>query len=65
MNYDAVKEIASELKTLALRLDDALNATKAAIKSGVVAGGGLALYNAREVLGDNKGEFKIGLTMNF
>ena len=24
MNYDSVKEIASELKTLALRLDDAL-----------------------------------------
>jgi chaperonin GroEL len=46
-----------EMRERGERLDDALNATKAAIKSGVVAGGGLALYNAREVLGDNKGEF--------
>jgi chaperonin GroEL len=46
-----------EMRERGERLDDALNATKAAIKSGVVAGGGLALYNARNVLGDNKGEF--------
>jgi len=39
-----------EMKERTERLDDALNATKAAIQEGIVVGGGLALYNARNVL---------------
>ena len=40
----------SELKEKKLRIEDALNATKAAVAEGVVAGGGLALVQAyREV----------------
>ena len=41
------------------RLDDALNATKAAIQDGIVVGGGLALYNSRSILPD--GILKHGL----
>ena len=33
-----------------MRIEDALNATRAAIEEGVVAGGGLALHNAKKVL---------------
>ena len=33
-----------------MRIEDAINATRAAIEEGVVAGGGLALHNAKEVL---------------
>ena len=36
------------------RVDDALNATKAAIEEGIVPGGGVALLYAREVLDTNK-----------
>jgi chaperonin GroEL len=39
-----------EMKERTERLDDALNATRAAIQEGIVVGGGLALYNARNVL---------------
>ena len=39
-----------EMKERTERLDDALNATKAAIQDGIVVGGGLALYNARSIL---------------
>ena len=35
------------------RVDDALNATRAAIQEGVVVGGGLALINASKVIKDN------------
>ena len=41
-----------EMKERTERLDDALNATKAAIQDGIVVGGGLALYNARNILPD-------------
>jgi len=39
-----------EAKEKKARVDDALNATRAAIEEGVVAGGGLALHNAKKVL---------------
>ena len=35
----------TELKELKLRIEDALNATKAAVEEGIVAGGGVALVN--------------------
>jgi len=41
-----------EMKERTERLDDALNATRAAIQEGIVVGGGLALWNARTVLGE-------------
>ncbi|MEA3357362.1 MAG: chaperonin GroEL [Patescibacteria group bacterium] len=39
-----------ELKEKKDRVDDALNATRAAIEEGVVSGGGVAFYDARKVL---------------
>ena len=39
-----------EAKEKKARVDDALNATRAAIEEGVVAGGGLALHNSKKVL---------------
>lgn len=39
-----------EAKEKKMRIEDALNATRAAIEEGVVAGGGLALHNAKKVL---------------
>ncbi|MFH1547668.1 MAG: chaperonin GroEL [bacterium] len=39
-----------ELKEKKDRVDDALNATRAAVEEGVVAGGGLSLFEARESL---------------
>jgi chaperonin GroEL len=41
-----------EAKEKKQRVEDAINATRAAIEEGVVAGGGLALHNAKEVLED-------------
>ncbi len=47
----------SEMKEKKLRIEDALNATKAAVAEGVVLGGGAALANAYKELKDNvKGE---------
>jgi chaperonin GroEL len=43
----------AELKEKKDRVDDALNATKAAIEEGIVPGGGAALLHAREVLETN------------
>jgi len=43
----------AELKEKKDRVDDALNATKAAIEEGIVPGGGSALLHAREVLENN------------
>ena len=42
----------TELKELKYRFEDALNATRAALEEGILPGGGLALYNAREALKD-------------
>lgn len=39
-----------EIKELKDRVDDALHATKAAVEEGIVAGGGVALLDARKVL---------------
>ncbi len=44
INVGAATE--TELKEKKLRIDDALNATKAAIEEGVVPGGGLALFHS-------------------
>ncbi len=40
----------TEMKEKKMRIDDALNATKAAVEEGVVAGGGVTLYRAVKVL---------------
>jgi chaperonin GroEL len=40
----------TEAKEKKQRVEDAINATRAALEEGVVAGGGLALHNAREIL---------------
>ncbi len=39
-----------ELKEKKYRIEDALNATRAAIEEGIVAGGGVAFYDARKAL---------------
>jgi chaperonin GroEL len=39
-----------EAKEKKMRIEDAINATRAAIEEGVVAGGGLAFHNAKKVL---------------
>lgn len=45
-----------ELKERKMRIEDALNATKAAVKEGIVAGGGSALLHAAQVLDGFEGE---------
>ena len=53
----------TEMKEIKLRIEDAINATKAAVEEGVVPGGGVALFRARNIL-DNlivDGEQKIGV----
>lgn len=45
-----------ELKEKKMRIEDALNATKAAVKEGIVAGGGAALIHAAAALQDFKGD---------
>lgn len=42
----------TELKERKLRIEDALNATKAAVEEGIVAGGGVALVNAIPAVAD-------------
>lgn len=42
----------TELKEKKMRIDDALNATKAAVEEGVVAGGGVTLFHATSVIED-------------
>jgi len=43
----------TETKEKKLRIEDAVNATQAAVEAGIVEGGGLALFKAREVLDRN------------
>ena len=50
INVGAATE--TELKDKKMRIDDALNATKAAMEEGVVAGGGIALIRAARALDD-------------
>jgi len=44
----------TEAKELELRVEDSVNATREALNGGVVAGGGMALLDAREVLKGNQ-----------
>ena len=48
----------TEMKEKKLRIEDALNATKAAVKEGIVAGGGVALLEAYNTLTSNSEDFK-------
>jgi chaperonin GroEL len=53
----------TEMKEMKLRIEDAINATKAAVEEGIVPGGGVALFRAKSIL-DNveiEGEAKIGI----
>jgi len=45
-----------EMKEKKARVEDALHATRAAVEEGIVAGGGVALVRAAEVLNDVEGE---------
>ena len=61
VNVGAATE--TEMKEKRMRIDDALNATKAAIEEGVVPGGGIALLRAAGELGslNLEGDQKIGV----
>ena len=61
INVGAATE--TEMKEKRMRIDDALNATKAAIEEGVVPGGGIALLRAAGELGslNLEGDQKIGV----
>lgn len=52
-----------EMAEKKLRVEDALNATRAAVEEGIVAGGGIALTNIAKVLDelDVTGEVKLGI----
>lgn len=55
----------TEMKYLKLKIEDAVNATKAAIEEGIVAGGGSALIRAAKRIRENRGseesqELKLG-----
>ena len=43
-----------EMKEKKDRVDDALHATRAAVEEGIVAGGGVALLNAKKILSETK-----------
>lgn len=46
-----------EMKEKKLRIEDALNATKAAVKEGIVAGGGVALLRTLTILQNDKTDY--------
>ena len=52
------------MKEKKLRIEDALNATRAAVEEGIVAGGGTAYVNAvaavKELVGQLEGDEKTG-----
>ena len=56
-----------EMKEKKLRIEDALNATKAAVEEGIVAGGGVALVNVMDavekVVDELEGDEKTGATI--
>jgi chaperonin GroEL len=54
LNIGAASEV--EMKEKKARVEDALHATRAAVEEGIVAGGGVALIRAQNVLDDLKGE---------
>ena len=55
------------MKELKLRVEDALNATRAAVEEGIVAGGGTAYVNAipavEALLADTEGDEKTGISI--
>lgn len=52
----------TEMKYLKLKIEDAVNATKAAIEEGIVAGGGSALIRAARKMRDTQTEAKTPMT---
>lgn len=52
LNVGAASE--TELRERKLRVEDAVNATKAAVEEGIVPGGGVALLNSRKVIEDSQ-----------
>ena len=54
INVGAATE--TEMKEKKLRIEDALNATRAAVEEGIVAGGGTTLINVAKALDDLKGD---------
>jgi len=63
INVGAATE--TEMKEKKARVEDALNATRAAVEEGIVAGGGVALLRSIEVLDDLdcEGEEKLGVAV--
>ncbi len=55
INVGAATEV--ELKEKKLRIEDALNATRAAVEEGIVAGGGVAYLRAAQKMADIDAEF--------
>lgn len=57
----------AQMKEKKYRVEDAVNATKAAVEEGIVPGGGVALLKARKVLKDIKleGDEKVGAQILF
>ena len=57
----------AEMKELKLRVEDALNATRAAVEEGIVAGGGTAYVNAipavEALMADAEGDEKTGISI--
>ncbi len=51
-----VQSLLQELKETQARVEDAICATKAAIKQGIVPGGGIALLNASKLYPTSEGE---------
>ncbi|MBI2005000.1 chaperonin GroEL [Patescibacteria group bacterium] len=54
----------TEMKYLKLKIEDAVNATKAAIEEGVVAGGGTALVRAAQKIEENFAKTKEKMTVD-
>lgn len=57
----------TEMKEMKLRIEDALNATRAAVEEGIVAGGGVAYVNAiaavEELIEKTEGDEKTGMQL--
>jgi chaperonin GroEL len=55
----------TEMKELKLRIEDAINATKAAVEEGIVPGGGVALFRAKRILDqiEIEGDQKVGINI--
>ena len=54
-----------EMKEKKLRIEDALNATKAAVKEGVVAGGGIALLRAYDLADETERNLNISIEKGY